>query len=209
MWWRVNHGIIPSHIFTYWWWQKRLKRTHWKQCPLLCQARMKKEQLANEEDLGFTSLKRISDNILHAVRQERVADRLPWAWPIAVFCPDNSYHSWLAGIWTGCTLKASICGRRGIALSPWLQHTHRILIPSSSGPQWFEPVTYFWALLPERCVLTTNRRVQKDWKQEYASLLMGGLQGSMWTEFYYCSRDIDYSLFPIPACSGRNRHWTL
>ena len=37
--------------------------------------------------------------------------------------------------------------------------------------------------------------VQKDWKPEYASLLMG-VQGSMWTEFCNKPEDVDYLLFP-------------
>ena len=38
------------------------QKTHWKKCPL-CQTRMKKEGLANEEDLQGYFMQRISDYV--------------------------------------------------------------------------------------------------------------------------------------------------
>ena len=61
------------------------------------------------------------------------------------------------------------------------------------GPQWFEPLTYFGNNTLKD--VYDYEPVQKDWKPEYASLLMG-VQGSMWTEFCNKPEDVDYLLFP-------------
>lgn len=62
------------------------------------------------------------------------------------------------------------------------------------GPQWFEPLTYFGNNTLKD--VYDYEPVQKDWKPEYASLLMG-VQGSMWTEFCNKPEDVDYLLFPV------------
>ena len=61
------------------------------------------------------------------------------------------------------------------------------------GPQWFEPVTYFGNNTPKD--VFDYEPVQKDWKPEYESLLMG-VQACMWTEFCNKPEDVDYLLFP-------------
>ena len=61
------------------------------------------------------------------------------------------------------------------------------------GPQWFEPVTYFGNNTLKD--VFDYEPVQKDWKPEYESLLMG-IQACMWTEFCNKPEDVDYLLFP-------------
>lgn len=158
------------------------QKTHWKQCPL-CQARMKKEQLANEEDLQGYFMKRISDYVRSKGREVIGWDELT----NSSFLPDNSI---ILG-WQGfgqAALKAAEEGHRFIMTPARIMYLIRY-----QGPQWFEPVTYFGNNTLKD--VYDYEPVQKDWKPEYASLLMG-VQGSMWTEFCNKPEDVDYLLFP-------------
>ena len=65
------------------------------------------------------------------------------------------------------------------------------------GPQWFEPLTYFGNNTLKD--VYDYEPVQKDWKPEYASLLMG-VQGSMWTEF--CNKPEDVGLRSCKLWTG-------
>lgn len=158
------------------------QKTHWKQCPL-CQARMKKEQLANEEDLQGYFMKRISDYVRSKGREVIGWDELT----NSIFLPDNSI---ILG-WQGfgqAALKAAEEGHRFIMTPARIMYLIRY-----QGPQWFEPLTYFGNNTLKD--VYDYEPVQKDWKPEYASLLMG-VQGSMWTEFCNKPEDVDYLLFP-------------
>lgn len=158
------------------------QKTHWKQCPL-CQARMKKEQLTNEEDLQGYFMKRISDYVRSKGREVIGWDELT----NSSFLPDNSI---ILG-WQGfgqAALKAAEEGHRFIMTPARIMYLIRY-----QGPQWFEPLTYFGNNTLKD--VYDYEPVQKDWKPEYASLLMG-VQGSMWTEFCNKPEDVDYLLFP-------------
>lgn len=158
------------------------QKTHWEQCPL-CQARMKKEQLANEEDLQGYFMKRISDYVRSKGREVIGWDELT----NSSFLPDNSI---ILG-WQGfgqAALKAAEEGHRFIMTPARIMYLIRY-----QGPQWFEPLTYFGNNTLKD--VYDYEPVQKDWKPEYASLLMG-VQGSMWTEFCNKPEDVDYLLFP-------------
>lgn len=158
------------------------QKTHWKLCPL-CQARMKKEQLANEEDLQGYFMKRISDYVRSKGREVIGWDELT----NSSFLPDNSI---ILG-WQGfgqAALKAAEEGHRFIMTPARIMYLIRY-----QGPQWFEPLTYFGNNTLKD--VYDYEPVQKDWKPEYASLLMG-VQGSMWTEFCNKPEDVDYLLFP-------------
>lgn len=158
------------------------QKTHWRQCPL-CQARMKKEQLTNEEDLQGYFMKRISDYVRSKGREVIGWDELT----NSSFLPDNSI---ILG-WQGfgqAALKAAEEGHRFIMTPARIMYLIRY-----QGPQWFEPLTYFGNNTLKD--VYDYEPVQKDWKPEYASLLMG-VQGSMWTEFCNKPEDVDYLLFP-------------
>lgn len=158
------------------------QKTHWEQCPL-CQARMKKEQLANEEDLQGYFMKRISDYVRSKGREVIGWDELT----NSSFLPDNSI---ILG-WQGfgqAALKAAEEGHRFIMTPARIMYLIRY-----QGPQWFEPLTYFGNNTLKD--VYDYEPVQKDWKPEYASLLMR-VQGSMWTEFCNKPEDVDYLLFP-------------
>lgn len=158
------------------------QKTHWKQCPL-CQARMKKEQLTNEEDLQGYFMKRISDYVRSKGREVIGWDELT----NSSFLPDNSIIlGWLG--FGQAALKAAEEGHRFIMTPARIMYLIRY-----QGPQWFEPLTYFGNNTLKD--VYDYEPVQKDWKPEYASLLMG-VQGSMWTEFCNKPEDVDYLLFP-------------
>ena len=158
------------------------QKTRWKQCPL-CQARMKKERLANEEDLQGYFMKRISDYVRGKGREVIGWDELT----NSGFLPDNSIILGWQG-WGLAALKAAEEGHRFIMTPARIMYLIRY-----QGPQWFEPLTYFGNNTLKD--VYDYEPVRKDWKPEYASLLMG-VQGSMWTEFCNKPEDVDYLLFP-------------
>lgn len=158
------------------------QKTHWKKCPL-CQARMKKENLANEEDLQGYFMKRISDYVRSKGREVIGWDELT----NSSFLPEESI---ILG-WQGfgqAALKAAEKGHRFIMTPARIMYLIRY-----QGPQWFEPLTYFGNNTLKD--VYDYEPVQKDWKPEYASLLMG-VQACMWTEFCNKPEDVDYLLFP-------------
>lgn len=158
------------------------QKTRWKQCPL-CQARMKEERLANEEDLQGYFMKRISDYVRGKGREVIGWDELT----NSGFLPDNSIILGWQG-WGLAALKAAEEGHRFIMTPARVMYLIRY-----QGPQWFEPLTYFGNNTLKD--VYDYEPVRKDWKPEYASLLMG-VQGSMWTEFCNKPEDVDYLLFP-------------
>ena len=93
--------------------------------------------------------------------------------------------------WQGmgtAALKAAEKGHRFIMTPARIMYLIRY-----QGPQWFEPVTYFGNNTLKD--VFDYEPVQKDWKPEYESLLMG-IQACMWTEFCNKPEDVDYLLFP-------------
>lgn len=158
------------------------QKTHWKKCPL-CQTRMKKEGLANEEDLQGYFMQRISDYVRSKGREVIGWDELT----NSSFLPEGSI---ILG-WQGygkAALKAAEKGHRFIMTPARIMYLIRY-----QGPQWFEPVTYFGNNTLKD--VFDYEPVQKDWKPEYESLLMG-IQACMWTEFCNKPEDVDYLLFP-------------
>ncbi|WP_459251507.1 glycoside hydrolase family 20 protein [Bacteroides sp.] len=158
------------------------QKTYWKKCPL-CQARMKKEKLADEEDLQGYFMKRIGDYVRSKGREIIGWDELT----NSSFLPEGSI---ILG-WQGygqAALKAAEKGHRFIMTPARIMYLIRY-----QGPQWFEPLTYFGNNTLKD--VYDYEPIQKDWKPEYASLLMG-VQGSMWTEFCNKPEDVDYLLFP-------------
>lgn len=178
------------------------RKTHWKKCPL-CQVRMKKEKLANEEDLQGYFMERISTYVRSKGREVIGWDELT----NSSFLPEGSI---ILG-WQGygqAALKAAEKGHRFIMTPARLMYLIRY-----QGPQWFEPLTYFGNNTLKD--VYDYEPVQKDWKPEYASLLMG-VQGSMWTEFCNTPEDVDYLLFPRLAAVAEvawtqpeKKDWTL
>ena len=93
--------------------------------------------------------------------------------------------------WQGygqAALKAAEQGHRFIMTPARIMYLIRY-----QGPQWFEPLTYFGNNTLKD--VYDYEPVQKDWKPEYADLLMG-VQACMWTEFCNKPEDVDYLVFP-------------
>lgn len=158
------------------------QKTNWKKCPL-CQARMKKEKLADEEDLQGYFMSRMSDYVRSKGREVIGWDELT----NSSFLPEGSIILGWQGYGTAA-LKAAAKGHRFIMTPARITYLIRY-----QGPQWFEPVTYFGNITLKD--VYDYEPIQEDWKPEYASLLMG-VQACMWTEFCNKPEDVDYLVFP-------------
>ena len=157
------------------------RKTYWEKCPL-CQARMKKENLANEEDLQGYFMKRVS-----AYVQSKGREVIGWDELTNTTIPDDAVILGWQGM-GNAALKAAAQGHRFIMTPARIMYLIRY-----QGPQWFEPVTYFGNNTLKD--VYDYEPVRKDWKPEYASLLMG-VQACMWTEFCDKPEDVDYLAFP-------------
>lgn len=157
------------------------RKTYWEKCPL-CQARLKKENLPDEEELQGYFMKRVSDYVRSKGREVIGWDELTNS-----TLPDSVIILGWQGMGTAA-LKAAAQGHRFIMTPARIMYLIRY-----QGPQWFEPVTYFGNNTLKD--VYDYEPVQKDWKPEYASLLMG-VQACMWTEFCDKPEDADYLIFP-------------
>ena len=158
------------------------QKGYWKKCPL-CQERIKKEHLANEEDLQGYFMKRMSDYVRSKGREVIGWDELT----NSSFLPEGAIIQGWRGLGTAA-LKAAEKGHQFIMTPARIMYLIRY-----QGPQWFEPQTYFGNNTLKD--IYDYEPVQADWKPEYASLLMG-VQASMWTEFCNKPEDVDYLVFP-------------
>lgn len=158
------------------------RKTYWKKCPL-CQERIRKEHLANEEDLQGYFMKRMSEYVQGKGREVIGWDELT----NSSFLPRGVVIQGWRGL-GAAALKAAEKGHRFIMTPARVMYLIRY-----QGPQWFEPQTYFGNNTLKD--VYDYEPVQADWKPEYASLLMG-VQASMWTEFCNKPEDVDYLVFP-------------
>lgn len=156
-------------------------KTHWKECPL-CQERMQKEGLADEEALQGYFMARMSKYV-----QEKGREVIGWDELTNTDIPED----------------AIILGWRGMGQAAWkaAEQGHRFIMSPArvmyliryQGPQWFEPLTYFGNNIMKD--LYDYEPVQKEWTPEVSSLLMG-VQACMWTEFCNKPEEVDYLIFP-------------
>ncbi|MBW9203484.1 beta-hexosaminidase [Bacteroidales bacterium SW292] len=157
------------------------RKTNWKKCPL-CQARIHREHLADEEALQGYFMGRMADYVRSKGKQVIGWDELTNS-----KLPDESI---ILG-WQGygqAALKAAAQGHRFIMAPARVLYLIRY-----QGPQWFEPFTYFGNNTLKN--VYDYEPVQPDWKPEYEPLLMG-VQGCMWTEFCNKPEDVFYLTFP-------------
>ena len=156
-------------------------KTNWKKCPL-CQARMKKEHLAHEEDLQGYFMNRMAQYVRGKGKEVMGWDELTNS-----KLPEGTIiYGWQG--FGQAALKAADQGHRFIMTPARIMYLIRY-----QGPQWFEPLTYFGNNTLKD--VYDYEPIQKDWKPEYAPLLMG-VQASMWTEFCDKPEDVEYQLFP-------------
>lgn len=157
------------------------RKTHWEECPL-CQTRMKAESLENTEELQGYFMARVARYV-----QNKGREVIGWDELTNARIPEGSI---ILG-WQGygqAALKAAELGHRFIMTPARILYLIRY-----QGPQWFEPITYFGNNTLKD--VYDYEPVQKDWKPQAASLLMG-VQACMWTEFCNSPADVDYLLFP-------------
>lgn len=156
-------------------------KTHWKKCPL-CQERIHKEKLADEEALQGYFMNRISKYL-----QSKGKEVMGWDELTNSVVPDDV----IVFGWQGfgnAALKAAAKGHRFVMTPARVLYLIRY-----QGPQWFEPLTYFGNNTLKD--VYDYEPIQENWKPEYENLLMG-VQGSMWTEFCNKPEDVTYQIFP-------------
>lgn len=157
------------------------RKTHWEECPL-CRERMKEESLPNTEELQGYFMARMARYV-----QSKGREVIGWDELTNATIPEGTI---ILG-WQGygqAALKGAELGHRFIMTPARIMYLIRY-----QGPQWFEPLTYFGNNTLRD--VYEYEPVQRDWKPEYASLLMG-VQACMWTEFCNTPQDVDYLLFP-------------
>lgn len=167
-------------------------KTHWKECPL-CQARMKQENLATEEDLQGYFMARMSRYV-----QSKGKEVMGWDELTNTRIPEGAI---IFG-WRGyghAALKAAKQGHR-IIMTP----AKVLYLIRYQGPQWFEPFTYFGNNTLKD--VYTYEPVSKDWTPEMKPLLMG-IQASMWTEFCQSAAEVEHQVFPRLAAVAE-RAWS-
>lgn len=156
-------------------------KTNWKKCPL-CQARMHREHLADEEALQGYFMGRMAAYVRSKGREVMGWDELT----NSKIPEDAIIYGWQG--MGDAALKAAEQGHRFIMTPARVLYLIRY-----QGPQWFEPLTYFGNNTLKD--VYNYEPVQKGWKPDYASLLMG-VQASLWTEFCSSSKDVEYMIFP-------------
>lgn len=157
------------------------RKTHWEACPL-CQARMKEEKLANEEELQGYFMGRVARYV-----QGKGREVIGWDELTNATIPDDFIIlGWQK--YGEAAVKAAELGHRFVMTPARIMYLIRY-----QGPQWFEPLTYFGNNTLKD--VYDYEPIQKDWSQHTASLLMG-VQACMWTEFCNAPEDVDYLLFP-------------
>lgn len=156
-------------------------KTYWKKCPL-CQARIREEKLKDEEALQGYFMNRMGKYL-----QSKGKVLMGWDELTHSKIPEDAV---IFG-WQGygeAALKAAAQGHRFVMTPARVTYLIRY-----QGPQWFEPLTYFGNITLKD--VYDYEPVQKGWKPEYESLLMG-VQACMWTEFCNKPEDVTYHIFP-------------
>lgn len=157
------------------------QKTHWRECPL-CQARMKKEGLATEEDLQGYFMARMSDYV-----RSKGKTSMGWDELTNTTIPEGAViYGWRG--YGQAALKAAEQGH------PFVMTPARVLyFIRYQGPQWFEPFTYFGNITLKD--VYDYEPIQSDWTPKVCSQLLG-VQASMWTEFCNKPEDVEYQIFP-------------
>lgn len=166
-------------------------KTHWKTCPL-CQARIKKEGLLNEEELQGWFMQQMNQFVMSKGKtmmgwDEVTNSKIP---------QDAVIFGWQG--YGNAALKAAAQGHRFVMTPARVTYLIRY-----QGPQWLEPLTYFGNNTLKD--IYDYEPVAENWSEGYEDLLMG-IQGSLWTEFCNSTDDATYLLFPRLAAVAE-RAW--
>ena len=156
-------------------------KTYWKVCPL-CQKRIRKEKLADEEALQGYFMQRVSSYV-----QGKGREVMGWDELTISKVPEGAVVFGWQG-YGNAALKAAKQGHRFVMTPAKVLYLIRY-----QGPQWFEPLTYFGNNTLKD--VYDYEPVQKGWDKKCEDLLMG-IQGSMWTEFCSSEADVTYQILP-------------
>lgn len=156
-------------------------KTHWKECPL-CQARMKREGLKDEEELQGYFMARMARYV-----QSKGREVMGWDELTNTTIPEGTVIFGWQGMGQAA-LKAAQQGHRFVMTPAKVMYLIRY-----QGPQWFEPLTYFGNNTLKD--VYDYEPVQADWIPKTEKLLMG-VQASLWSEFCNSPEDVDYLIFP-------------
>lgn len=157
-------------------------KERWERCPL-CQDRIKKLGLKDEEELQAWLMNSVSDHIMKK-------GRVPMGWDEATYGKPNKdmvIYGW-QGLGQIAVDDARESGRRFI-MTP----ARKFYLIRYQGPQWFEPFTYFGNVTFSD--IYDYEPVADDWTPALENQLLG-LQGSLWCEFCRTNDDVEYMLFP-------------
>ncbi len=157
-------------------------KDRWERCPL-CQERIKKLGLKDEEELQAWLMNQISGHLIEK-------GRVPMGWDEATYgnpTKDMVIYGW-QGMGQVAVNDARKSGRKFI-MTPAL----KFYLIRYQGPQWFEPFTYFGNVTLSD--IYNYEPVADDWTPQLEEQLQG-LQGSLWTEFCRTNEDVEYQLFP-------------
>ena len=156
-------------------------KTHWKQCPL-CQERMRKENLSDEEQLQGWFMERIASYVRSHSREVAGWDEL-----VETGIPENAVvYGWRGFGQAG--MDAARLGHRVVMTPARVTYLIRY-----QGPQWFEPLTYFGN--NRLYDIYSYEPLASGWTDEMAERLIG-VQASLWTEFCHSVEDVNYLTFP-------------
>lgn len=156
-------------------------KEYWKACPY-CQARMKSENIPNEEELQSYFMRRINSNL-----KSKGKILIGWDELTNSELPEDAVVLGWRGM-GNAALKAAEQGH------PYIMAPARIVyLIRYQGPQWFEPRTYFGnnTLLD----VYNYEPVKNGLSPELAQLMMG-VQACLWTEFTNSPQEAEYLLFP-------------
>lgn len=166
-------------------------KTYWEICPL-CQKRIKKEGLEDEEALQGWFMAHMNEHV-----RSKGKTMMGWDEVTNSAIPEDA----IVFGWQGfgqAALKAAAQGHRFVMTPARITYLIRY-----QGPQWHEPLTYFGNNTLKD--IYDYEPVAENWTAEYESLLMG-IQGSLWTEFCRKTDDATYLLFPRLAAIAE-RAW--
>lgn len=167
-------------------------KINWEKCPK-CQARMKENNIANEEDLQSYFIQRINHFLTKKGKKIMGWDELADS--------EIPKDATIFG-WRGNGARAEKAGAKGFNYikSPALNY----YFIRYQGPQWFEPYTYFG-----------NTDLSDVYNYEPLNLLtadtisrhMMGVESCLWTEFVKTSAEAEYLIFPRLAAFAESA-WT-
>lgn len=167
-------------------------KENWEKCPK-CQARMKANNIPNEEELQSYFIKRINKFLIshnkHLMGWDELVDS------------EIPAGATIFG-WRGMGTAAEVAGAKGFKYIK--SSAIKYYFIRYQGPQWFEPFTYFG---------NTTLKDVYDYEPlektvpDSVSNNMLGIEACLWAEFVNSTQDAEYLIFPRLAAFAESA-WT-